>query len=695
MSTLKRRESRISVVQVFLRNWTSILLWGGLTFVVTAPLVYWLTKPSYTATVELRVDPTSNSLLPGMDTASISQFYSEYVSTQKYKILKRSNMEKAINRLDPAVRAFITSGRPVDDLMINILSKRVIVFPSPDSLILTIEYSANRPEGIAEFLNALTDVYMEDLQSQVSSVETTRLQISDDQRKQIQTQIDALNTELHQLSADTGTVNFSSEEIPFTIELKTQEQAAINAENDRVIKEKRYNQFLSTYDKVKGLGTDSTVEDQLRADTLYAEQRRALLAKLDAANTRLEALTPESQARKDLQDSVTTLQQQLADLEASTRAKYQKIVQAQNVSTLEKQRLDLYNDYMVAKSYEDAIKKSYQDVQSKYSDVTKKIFRARTIEDDLTNLRAQLNRESASSAEIKSAESFQGHVSVENLAKTPTAPSQSNRVKNVVIDFVASFLWVVALFFVLEFLDTRIKSVSELKTFTGIQPSWPISHYSGNFLKLSLADPTSPAGKAVASLATRINHSLRNNQTRVVTFSGVSILSGTTEILLNCAHSMRTNYEKILVIDFNVRRPGVAYKLGIPSSLRPPISAVEAGPWERLTYLDQTRGVEVLAIQAARNLDNKILDKVLEQARERYDIVFVDSSPIIGSPQTEHIFMSSDLVVLTVHANFSRYPELHQTLDLTSKMGVKSVGLVLNWWKPEKEETEEVLELES
>ena len=43
--------------------------------------------------------------------------------------------------------------------------------------------------------------------------------------------------------------------------------------------------------------------------------------------------------------------------------------------------------------------------------------------------------------------------------------------------------------------------------------------------------------------------------------------------------------------------------------------------------------------------------------------------------------MKSDSVVFVVRGNYSKFPDLHHTLELAENFGVQSVGLVLNWYK--------------
>jgi len=691
VSTVNRKAHRVNFSLVFKRHYLKILIFGVLTFLIAAPVIYFTSSKSYTAMVELRIDPRSSSVVLGME-SNIQQYYSEYVATQKFKLLKKQTVEKALRALSPSDLNILLGGRSISEGVIQRFIDTIEVRPAGDSLIMTISYSGSQPEGLAELLNNLVNVYLDEIKAEQQSQSTNRIDFSDKQRSDLEAQIAVLNSQIKQVSEEMATGNFSAEDIPYKAELKIQEEAAVRAENDRILKEKQYSEFVKNLYKATTVGFDSAVEQRVSSDNFLNEQKRLLLSKMDAYNTQLSNLSAQNSGRKELEDNVAKLQAQLVDLESKAREKYRKLLESETAGNLERQRLALYNDYIVAKEFEDAVKKSYKNVQEKYSFVSKRAQTGLSLQVDLTNLKTQLAKVNETRTLLQGDRQTGGYVTVENYAKPPVLPDKSSLSKNIVIAFIVSFLWIVGAVMLYEMMDQRIKSAEELKSFTGIKPSWPISHHKAPLLGVSLHDRESVANKAIKSLATRINQERQNFQVKVVTFSGINPLCGTTEILLNCAHSMTDNCERILVVDFNVGRPGIANKLAIPLKSQPTVKQLESAPLESLVFRDQERDIDVLTVRNLESLENKVVDRVLELARDRYDMVFLDAGPILNTSNTEHLFLQSDSAVFVVRGNNSTFPALQHTMELAGKFGIQSAALVLNWWKNDSKSAKQAQE---
>lgn len=692
MST-SRRAHRISISQAFKRQYLKVLLFGGLSALLSVPLVFFTSKETYTATVQLRIDPQTASVVPGMQSDSLGNYYSAYVQTQKFKILKKGSVERALQGLTPEETLAILHAPAASDADLERLIGRVEVEPARDTLILTISLSGDQPLGLASFLNNLIKAYLDDLRGEAQDQASSQLTVSNQLKVDLQNKISALESRILQISDSISTGNFSFEDIPYKAELKIQEETAVKAENDRVLKEKQYNEFVKNL--YKGTASnDALVEQRLSSDPILLEQKRQQLARIETLNNQLAAMSAQNTGRKDLEDQIAKAQAQLADLEAKAREKYRKQIDSEQSGLLEKQRLDLYNQFVVAKEYEEAVKKSYRDVQEKYTTTSKAALQGQQLTKDLAALKDQLSRIDQAQTILENGKQGAGFVTVESWAKPPVLPDKSTLSKTLAIALIGSFAWILVVVVLMEVLDQRVKSSEELKLFTGIRPSWPISNNKTPLVRVTIEERESTVHKAIRSLATRINQERQGSQVKVVSFSGIRDHSGTTEVLINCAHAMTEHCEQILVIDFNVGRPGIAPKLGIPLKSQPTVKQLETSPIESLVYRDQEREIDVLTVRNLDKLENKLVDRIFSLARERYDLVLVDAAPLLKSSNTEHMFFLSDAAVFIVLGNACSFPEIHHTLELAGKFDIRAAALVLNWWKPDRKLQKESQELE-
>lgn len=687
MSTETQKSIRLNLGQVFKRHWLKILLAGVGTFLLLAPLAVLSNKKSYTAIVEIRIDPQYSTMIPGNEYAtSIGPYYDQYVATQKFKILKRTNLEKALNALDPRYLPMFVPDGLITDAALENLANRIVVVPPQNSLILSLVMSGGQPEGLADFLNNLVNSYLLTIREEKAAQEASRFEFSDKQRVSLEAQIAAYEAEIKKISEEAATGNFNSEDIPYKIEMRVQGETTLKAENDRILKEKQYNEFVKQMDKVAKEGVESKVEESLRTDAFLAEQRRIQLGRLEELNKTLGSLTPENTSRADVEAAITAQKASLQQLENAAREKYRRLVEAEISADLEKQRLNLNREYLVAKAYEDSVKRSLDTISNKYSAISKRILIAKGLQEDLANLKQQLAKINSNLNYIQGEQQSSGRITVENYAEKPSSPDKSTLSKTLLMILAGSFAWILFVILVWEVLDTKIKSAEELRSFTGLKPSWPISHYKGDFLNLSVADPRSPINTAIKSLAIRINQARQTAGKEggwLVPFCAVNANTGASEIILNCAHNMTENCEKVLVVDLNRERPALAAKLGFdPASLPAAAELLKKKP-SSLVRSDPKRGFDLLALRDPEALDNKTLDRFLELARKEYEVIFADVTPVLQSSNTEHVITRADSVIFVVRGRHSTFGDLRHSMELAEKFGVESAGLCLNWYKPD------------
>ena len=72
----------------------------------------------------------------------------------------------------------------------------------------------------------------------------------------------------------------------------------------------------------------------------------------------------------------------------------------------------------------------------------------------------------------------------------------------------------------------------------------------------------------------------------------------------------------------------------------------------------------------------------MEETRQAYEIVVIDSSPLLAVADSSLIAAVSDGIVLVVRASVTRRIEAEQTLELLGIVGTTVLGVVINGVKP-------------
>lgn len=174
-----------------------------------------------------------------------------------------------------------------------------------------------------------------------------------------------------------------------------------------------------------------------------------------------------------------------------------------------------------------------------------------------------------------------------------------------------------------------------------------------------------------------VRRQLPEATSRVLMFSAASPEAGTTTVLLNLAVTLAQDGKaRVLVVDANVNRPGVAAKLALKSapglcevlSHRVPLAwAVQQSPVQTMQIL--AAGDATDATPRAVNDD---LPKLLAQLRQWYDWVLVDGGVWGAMAERDAVCPAADAVYLVTRDGDIERPEF-----LSLRGWVKELGGLL------------------
>lgn len=236
----------------------------------------------------------------------------------------------------------------------------------------------------------------------------------------------------------------------------------------------------------------------------------------------------------------------------------------------------------------------------------------------------------------------------------------------------------VALVFFLSLFDRGYRYINDLETDTLSAP-----------LLGTLPDLTerTPEHDEMAALSV---HHLRNmlqmqvvegaGGARVITITSASAGDGKTSLTLALGMSFAVSGQRTLLLDADLVGRGLTRELRLD---RAPGLCQAIGA-QRLNGEAQTSSVENLwTLPAglpdveAKHLSHAGMARILETLRKEYDIVLIDTGPILGSLEANLVAALSDGVVLAVSRGQS-HKFVAACLDRLNRMGARVAGLVFN-----------------
>jgi capsular exopolysaccharide synthesis family protein len=167
----------------------------------------------------------------------------------------------------------------------------------------------------------------------------------------------------------------------------------------------------------------------------------------------------------------------------------------------------------------------------------------------------------------------------------------------------------------------------------------------------------------------------------MVTSSTPSEGKTTTSVHLAIAHAQQKH--KTLLIDGDLRHPEVHSLLGIRTDSGLSTVLQNGLLWrEGVTKLEELPDLDVLpsghSSRRCADLIGNCLPRILEEAAADYDLVIIDSPPMLGFPEPLQMAAAVDGVVLIAKARATNRDAVELALTALQRVRANVVGLVLN-----------------
>ena len=203
-----------------------------------------------------------------------------------------------------------------------------------------------------------------------------------------------------------------------------------------------------------------------------------------------------------------------------------------------------------------------------------------------------------------------------------------------------------------------------------------------------LADkPTSAAAEAIRNLRTSILLSDVDNPPKVIVSTSSLPGEGKTTNSLALAQNLIGMGNKVLLIEGDIRRRTFnEYFKNIPSK---GMVSVLSGDTELDAAIFREPGFdcdllvgEKTATNAADLFSSEKFRLMLQELRTRYDIIVIDTPPVLIVPDARIIAKQADAVLFTVKWDATTAPQVEEALRLFRDANQKVTGLVLSQISP-------------
>ncbi len=469
----------------------------------------------------------------------------------------------------------------------------------------------------------------------------------------------------------------------------------------------------------------SEIQDELskaEADRIDRQSRYelALHAPVDSLGEVLD-----DPSLKDIQGKLTDLRRQNAELSSTLTPSNPRVmrIQAQAAAletTLQQDRGNILgriqNDFTSAVRRQSLLAADYSATAKIVAEQADKVSHYNTLKREVDTNRQlydsmlQRVKEAGVASALRAS-----NIRVVDPARVPDSPYKPSIPNNTILGLLAGTLFGICTVVLLDRADRNIKEPGDAAFYLGIPelgivPSASadptrngrLLGFTGRQAPNSSRDlalvthgskPSAMAEAFRATLTSIIFSGEKGISPKVLVVSSASPKEGKTTLTSNLAIALAEIHKRVLLIDADMRRPSIhrlfniTKEKGLVDLLRRAEPIV--GPLNGYTCASEIPNLSIMT--SGRSVDgdptllhSNRLAEIIDIARNDYDIVLIDTPPMLNMSDARVIARQADGVILVVRSNVTTRDSMKDAYRRFVEDRTRVIGTVLNDWDPKK-----------
>jgi len=557
---------------------------------------------------------------------------------------------------------------------------------SPNTRIIEVHYRSPDPQMAANVVNTLMQTYVENnfkarFESTMQASEWLSKQLVD-----LQMKVETSQEKLVRYQKEHDILGADEKQNITMEKLNELNKELTSAESERMDKEALY-RLVESGDADTLASTASSIEDaggaQSGTQLLGTLRGRQAELKIQAAdlNTQFGPSYPKlNQLNNQLKEIDSQIQGEMKKITAKVRGQYDTALQRENMlhDALEKQKQEANRLNESAITYT-LLKRDVDTNRQLYEGLLQKL------------------KEAGVSAGLKS-----NNFRIVDSARPPTGPIEPNIPRNLMFAAVLGLASGIGLAFLLEGLDNTVRTTEQAQMISGVAslgmiPLGSKSAREGpNPKRLVIASskeavelvtqvrPQSQMAESYRALRTSLLLSNLGSPPRVIMVTSALPQEGKTTTSINTAVVLAQKGVRVLLIDADLRRPSIHKTLGMgPHS---GLSNVLTGSTTLEQAITKTTILPNLFVlpagtpppNPAELLASSNMRDVLNQLRDEYDHIVIDTPPSLSVTDAVVLSPRADAVVLVIRSGQTTKQALRRSREVLTQVNAKVVGVLLN-----------------
>jgi polysaccharide biosynthesis transport protein len=270
-------------------------------------------------------------------------------------------------------------------------------------------------------------------------------------------------------------------------------------------------------------------------------------------------------------------------------------------------------------------------------------------------------------------------------AVPPDVPSGPRRLPILVLGFATGAGIGAALAIALEWSDRSVRRISEIEDITGLSvfgvlPS--VAGWKSTPEEVILSQPSAPFSEALRRAHAVFRLSRSTTAVKVIMITSAASGDGKTSFCVASARALAMRGLRVLVVDADLHRPRVAGAFGCEASFH--IGDVIRGrlPLEEAVCTDVRSGAHFLAAVPECTDTEFILQSgrfaaIIECVRDQYDLVIVDTPPLLPAADAASVGVFADANLFLVRWGRTPRADVMAALRFLSLCQIAADGIIM------------------
>lgn len=298
------------------------------------------------------------------------------------------------------------------------------------------------------------------------------------------------------------------------------------------------------------------------------------------------------------------------------------------------------------------------------------------------------------------------NIRIVDPAMVPSTPTRPAKARNIALAFIVGLVGGIGLALLREYLDNTVKTPDDIENLArlpslAVVPAFSDSNGNGRrgFLKgvstnghekrvelVAQHLPKSQMSEAFRALRTALLLSQADHPPQVVLVTSALPREGKTTAAANLAVTLAQLGDRTLLIDADLRKPGVGRLLNLTDGKYAGLSSYLAGvssldlvtvPHPAISNLSAIPTGPLPPNPADLLSSHKLADAIAE-LRTKFKFIVIDSPPIMAATDAVILSVQTDGVLLVVRSGETPKEAFTRTRDLLTSVKCRMLGVVLN-----------------